>query len=101
MQLFLLAGIVLVTWAKWRWPNTSPLLIEASMVRVCVAIALLICLPFTTLSALLGLRKRVGAGRAPGQPRQVFTVDLLALGVCGLSAVMLALLAFAAPPFID
>ena len=67
-----------------RSSGSSVASIEMGMIGGVAVIVLAVTLPFATLAALLGLRKRFGAGRPPGQPRKIFTFDLLALVICVL-----------------
>ncbi len=80
-QLVLIAIIAMGVLANWG-NSTSMLSIEMAMAAAGAGIVLAATLPLVTFTALLGLRKRLGAGRLSGQPRKVFTFDLLALAIC-------------------
>ncbi len=81
-QLILAGILVAAVWFRAHNADSSVATIELEMAGSCAAILIAIALPFTTLAALLGMRKRYGAARLAGQPRKVFTWDMLALVVC-------------------
>ena len=81
-QLILAGILAAAAWFLSHHTNLTAAAFEWEMAGSCAAILIAIALPFTTLAALLGLRKRYGAARLAGQPRKIFTWDTLAAVVC-------------------
>ncbi len=80
-QFVLVAVVVMGIVAESRLGN-SVAAIEIETAAAAAAVVLAVTLPFATLAALLGLRRRCGAGRPAGQPPKVITFDMLALVMC-------------------
>ncbi len=66
------------------------------MAGATAAVLLIIGLPFITLSALLGVRKRCGAGRPADQPPKLLTWDSFLLLICAFLLFTPVVLFFAA-----
>ncbi|NNM86363.1 MAG: hypothetical protein HKL96_11485 [Phycisphaerales bacterium] len=80
-QLVLAAVVVMGIVADSRSGN-SVAEIEIETAAAAAAVVLAVTLPFATLAALLGLRKRCGAGRPADQPPKIITFDMLSLIIC-------------------
>lgn len=83
VQLLVVAFIVM-TIAASNEVKDPGLLSRLQIAGGVAGILLAAALPLTTLMALLGLRRRCGAGRGSGEPRQLLCVDMFAFLICVL-----------------